>query len=167
MMTVTKEWFRSVMGHFATGVTVVTVRQASGKPCGFTVNSFTAVSLTPPLVLFCVDHQGESFQSVTQAEFFAVNFLADDQEEISRRFASKSADRFLGVPYADGLYGAPLLPGCLGSVECRKIAAHPQGDHTIIVGEVLEARAGGGNPLLFYRGSYSRLESPVGTTPKL
>lgn len=163
---VSKELFRKVMGHFATGVTVVTVRQRSGKPWGFTVNSFTSVSLTPPLVLFCVDHQGDSFQQVSVAEYFAVNFLAEDQEEISRQFALKSSDRFSTVEISDGVTGAPLIAGCVGYVECRKVASHPYGDHTVVIGEVLEAGAGGGNPLLFYRSSYARLEPSAMPAPK-
>lgn len=160
-MPVSQELFRRILGHFATGVTVVTARQASGQPAGFTVNSFTAVSLSPPLILFCVDHQSESFRAMIAAEHFAVNFLAEDQEELSRRFASKSDDRFHNVAYRDGTYGSPLIEGCLGFVECRKVAAHPHGDHTVIIGEVLEAEATGGNPLLFYRSSYARLDRPA------
>ncbi|MBI1954986.1 MAG: flavin reductase family protein [Acidobacteria bacterium] len=157
-MSVSKEKFRKVLGHFATGVTVVTTRQRSGAPWGFTVNSFTAVSLSPPLILLCVDHGSESFRVMAEAEHFAVNFLAEDQEEIARRFATKSADRFRNLAYSEGGYGSPLLAGCLGFVECLKITSHPYGDHTIIIGEVLEAEAHGGQPLLFYRSSYTLLE---------
>ena len=157
-MFLSKEKFRKVLGHFATGVTVVTTRQRSGAPWGFTVNSFTAVSLSPPLILLCVDHGIESFRVMAEAEHFAVNFLAEDQEDIARRFAIKSAVRFRNLAYSEGGHGSPLLAGCLGFVECLKIASHPHGDHTIIIGEVLEAEAHGGQPLLFYRSSYTRLE---------
>ncbi|MBI4463120.1 MAG: flavin reductase family protein [Acidobacteria bacterium] len=157
-MSLAKEKFRKVLGHFATGVTVVTTRQRSGAPWGFTVNSFTSVSLTPPLILICVDHGSDSFRALKEAEHFAVNFLAADQEEISRRFAAKSADRFRDLAYSEGGHGSPLLAGCVGFVECRKVASHAHGDHTIILGEVLEAEAHGGQPLLFYRSSYARLE---------
>jgi 3-hydroxy-9,10-secoandrosta-1,3,5(10)-triene-9,17-dione monooxygenase reductase component len=156
-MPISQDLFRKVMGHFATGVTVVTVRQADGNPWGLTVNSFTSVSLTPPLVLFCVSHAAGSYAAFRDAEYFAVNLLTDGQEALSRRFASRSPDRFEGVESRQGAHGAPLLAGCLGFLECRRVAAHEHGDHTVIVGEVLAAEATGGNPLLFYRGAYARL----------
>ena len=165
-MPVSPERFRKVLGHFATGVTVVTTRLASGEPWGFTVNSFTSLSLSPPLVLVCVDHGTESFQAMRRAEYFAVNFLTKDQEDLSRVFASKLQDRFRHVPHSDSSHGSPLLDGCLGFVECRKIASHAHGDHTIIIGEVLEAKARGGHPLLFYRGSYARMEPSLEPTKR-
>jgi 3-hydroxy-9,10-secoandrosta-1,3,5(10)-triene-9,17-dione monooxygenase reductase component len=163
-MLVPPDLFRKVLSHFATGVTVVTARQVSGKPWGFTVNSFTSVSLTPPLVLFCVDHAAESLATMSQAEYFAVNFLAASQEAISRRFASRSPDRFEGVDYREGPRGSPLLAGSLGFIECRKVDSRLYGDHTVIVGEVMDAKATGGDPLLFYRSSYARI-LPA-TTPR-
>ena len=166
IMPIPPDLFRRVMSHFATGVTVVTARQPSGKPWGFTVNSFTSVSLSPPLVLFCVDHAAESLAAMSQAEYFAVNFLAASQEVISRRFASRIPGRFEGVDYRESPRGSPLLAGCLGFIECRKIASHLYGDHTIIVGEVLDAEATGGDPLLFYRSAYARISpSPTPSTP--
>ena len=165
-MSLSKAKFRKVLGHFATGVTVVTTRQRSGAPWGFTVNSFTSVSLTPPLILICVDHGSESFRSMQEAEYFAVNFLAENQEELSRKFAAKSADRFRGLAYSEGGHGSPLLAGCLGFVECRKIACHSHGDHIILIAEVLEAEAHGGHPLLFYRSSYTRLEPSLEPTKR-
>ncbi|MBI4458655.1 MAG: flavin reductase family protein [Acidobacteria bacterium] len=163
-MPVSKEKVRKVLGHFATGVTVVTTRQRSGVPWGFTVNSFTSVSLTPPLILICVDHGSESSRAMKEAEYFAVNFLAEDQEDISRRFATKSADRFQNLTYAEGVHGSPVLAGSLGFVECRKVASHSHGDHTVIVGEVLEADVHGGAPLLFYGSAYARLEPSLEPT---
>ena len=165
-MAVSPEQFRKILGHFATGVTVVTTRLASGERWGFTVNSFTSVSLSPPLVLVCVDHATESFQAMRRAEYFAVNFLAEDQESVSRVFASRSPDRFRHITSSEGPHGSPLLDGCLGFVECRQIASHAHGDHTIIVGEVVEAKASGGHPLLFYRGSYTRLEPSLEPTKR-
>jgi flavin reductase (DIM6/NTAB) family NADH-FMN oxidoreductase RutF len=158
-MPLSSDQLRKILGHFATGVTVVTTRLASGEPWGFTVNAFTSVSLSPPLILVCVGHGGDSFQVMSKAEYFAVNFLAEGQEELSRVFASKSRDRFAGIPYEPGANGAPLLQGCLGYIECRKTAAHVQGDHTIVIGEVLAGEAHGGFPLLFYRSSYGRMEA--------
>lgn len=165
-MTLSPEQLRKVLGHFATGVTVVTTRLASGQPWGFTVNAFTSVSLSPPLVLICVDHGTESFQAMSQAEHFAANFLAEDQEELSRVFASKSRERFEHIPHEESQHGVPLLDGCLGHVECRTIASHEHGDHTILIGEVVTAEARGGAPLLFYRGSYARVEPTAVTSDK-
>ena len=159
-MPISPEQFREVLGHFATGVTVVTTRRASGQPWGFTVNSFTSVSLTPPLILVCVDHQAESAQAMSEASHFAVNLLAEEQEELSLRFASKLPDRFSDVASSDGVHGSPLIAGCLGFVECNIVASHSHGDHNIVIGEVLEAGAAGGSPLLFYRGSYARVQTP-------
>jgi flavin reductase (DIM6/NTAB) family NADH-FMN oxidoreductase RutF len=158
-MVLSSDQLRKVLGHFATGVTVVTTRLASGEPRGFTVNAFTSVSLSPPLILVCVGHGGESFQVMNEAEYFAVNFLAEDQEELSRIFASRTQDRFEGVPHESSANGAPLLEGCLGYVECRKTASHAHGDHTILIGEVLAGEAHGGAPLLFYGSSYGRMEA--------
>ena len=158
-MPISPDLFRKVLGHFATGVTVVTMHRSSGQPWGFTVNAFTSVSLTPPLVLVCVDHRAESAQAMSEASDFAVNLLAEDQEEISRRFASKLPDRFNSVDSSDGAHGSPLITGCLGFVECKKVASYSHGDHNIVIGEVLEAGAAGGNPLLFYRGSYARFKT--------
>jgi 3-hydroxy-9,10-secoandrosta-1,3,5(10)-triene-9,17-dione monooxygenase reductase component len=163
MTRVSQESFRKVMSHFATGVTVVTLKHPSGRLWGFTVNAFSSVSLTPPLILYCVDHAGESFAAAQEAEYFAVNFLAEDQESISRRFASKTANRFEGIEVREGAHGSPLIARCLGYIECRKVASHRHGDHTIVVGEVLDAEAGGGNPLLFYRSAYGRMGAAVST----
>ena len=160
-MPVSKELFRKVLGHFATGVTVVTMRHHSGKPWGLTVNSFTSVSLDPPLILVCVDRGTESHQAIAAVNYFAVNFLSERQQELSCRFASRSPERFSEVSYSDGTHGCPLITGCLGFVECRKVTSHTHGDHTIIIGEVVEAKAADGNPLLFYRGSYTRLEASL------
>ena len=159
--TVSQEVFRKVMGLFATGVTVVTFRRPSGRLWGFTVNAFTSVSLSPLQVLFCVDHASESFAIVQESDYFAVNLLSEDQEEISRHFASKMEDRLEGIAYRESAHGLPLLEGCLGSLQCRTVARHAYGDHTIVIGEVLQAETAGGRPLLFYRSHYARLGVPA------
>ena len=156
-MPFSSDEFRKILGHFATGVTVVTARLDSGKPWGFTVNAFTSVSLTPPLILVCVGNAGGSFEIMSKVERFAVNFLAEDQEQVSRVFASRVEDRFEGVPYEPGANGAPLIEGCLGYIECRKTASHVAGDHTILIGEVTAGEASGGHPLLFYASAYGRM----------
>jgi len=106
-----------------------------------------------------VDRGTESHRAMAAVNYFAVNFLSECQQELSRRFASRSPERFSEVPYSEGAHGSPLIAGCLGFVECRKVTSHSHGDHTIIIGEVLEAKAASGNPLLFYRGSYTRLDA--------
>jgi flavin reductase (DIM6/NTAB) family NADH-FMN oxidoreductase RutF len=161
-MAISSDSFRKAMGSFATGVTVITTRNAAGKPWGFTVNSFASVSLNPPLVLFCVGNGGESFANVDQAEFFAVNYLTEDQEWISRQFAARGiTDRFEGVAYREGLHGTPLIEGSLGAIQCRKVASHGAGDHVIVVCEVLDAELRDGNPLLFFRSDYGRISTPL------
>jgi flavin reductase (DIM6/NTAB) family NADH-FMN oxidoreductase RutF len=92
-----------------------------------------------------------------EAGYFAVNFLAEDQEGLSRLFASQSPDRFLNTSFRDGAHGCPLIEGCLGFLECKQVAAHEHGDHTVLIGEVLAAQVTGGNPLLYYRSAYARL----------
>ena len=160
-MAISSEVFRKIMGLFATGVTVVTARTGSGQPWGFTVNSFTSVSLAPPLILFCVGNGSDSSPVVERAEYFGVNYLSEAQEEISRRFAARGVDRFAGLRYGEGAHGSPLLEGCLGFVECRKVTAHAAGDHTIILCEVLDGEVGEGNPLLFFRSAYARMGPPA------
>ena len=160
-MAINSDVFRKAMGSFATGVTVITTRTVVGKPWGFTVNSFTSVSLNPPLVLFCVGNGGESFANVDGSEFFAINYLAEHQEGVSRQFAARGVtDRFAGIPYREGLNGTPLIEGSLGMVLCRKVASHGAGDHVIVVCEVLDVELYEGNPLLFFRSGYGKIGAP-------
>lgn len=157
-MAVSEDLFRKVMSHLASGVTVVTTTREDGTPWGFTATAFTAVSLSPPLVLICVADSTESYKAMTDADFFAVNFLSEQQEEISRRFAARLQERFVGVPYRSGEHGSPILDGCLGFAECRKIAAHTHGDHAVIIGEMLDGAARDDRePLLYYRGAYGKI----------
>jgi 3-hydroxy-9,10-secoandrosta-1,3,5(10)-triene-9,17-dione monooxygenase reductase component len=157
-MAVANADFRKVMGHFATGITVVTATLPDGRRFGFTVNAFSSVSLNPPLVLVCVVNGGEAEASMNAATHFAVNILADDQENLSRQFSSRVPDRYEGVHAKPSASGAPLLEGCIGYLECRKTAAHAAGDHTILVGEVLAAEARDeGLPLLYFRSGYRKV----------
>ena len=158
--------FRRVLGHFATGVTIVTVVDGDGRPAGLTANAFSSLSLDPPLLLVCVDHKSQTFPALRDGSRFAINVLRDDQEGVSRRFASTRLDKFDGVAYALSALGLPLLPDALAQIECTKISAYVEGDHTIFVGRVERASAGDGAPLLFYRGRYARLADDArGTTP--
>ena len=157
-MEVTSEQFREVMGHFATGVTVVTTRGDDGTPYGVTVNAFTSVSLDPLLVLVCLDNSLSGLEAFQESGRFGVSILSEDQQQDSNFFAKSGSDR-TQHPYLEGSTGIPLLPGCLASLECRIVETFPGGDHQIIVGEVQSAELRESNrakPLLYYSGSYGR-----------
>jgi flavin reductase (DIM6/NTAB) family NADH-FMN oxidoreductase RutF len=148
---------RRVMGHFATGVTIVTTHDGEGRCYGLTANAVSSVSLDPPLILICVDKRAESHPAFALSQSFVVNILSDEQEELSRRFAVSGGEKFVGLACRSGGTGAPIIEGALAHVECRVIASHDAGDHTIHIGEVESADAGTGRPLLFFRGRYHRL----------
>ena len=156
-MAIDPRELRNVMGHFATGVTVITTRDTSGKPFGLTANAFTSLSLTPPLVLICVDKTVDCYPCFEQSKVFVVNFLSEDQEHLSRRFATKGIEKFEGVVCRPGDCGAPIIEGALGHIECKVVSAYEGGDHTIYVGEIQNASASGDRPLLFFKGKYYRL----------
>ena len=136
--------FRTACGKFATGVSVVTMLSGAGEAHGLTANSFTSVSLNPPLMLVCVDKAIASYPAMLEAEGFLVNILTDQQEELARRFATPDIDKFVGVPTEPGWFGAPRFPGCLTYIGARIVAQHDGGDHTIFIGEALEAELGEG-----------------------
>lgn len=150
--------FRDTLGCFATGVCIASVTCADGKPLGLTVNSFTSVSLDPPLVLFCLDNRSESLPVFTSAAGFALAILAADQQPLSDTFARvPHAARWEGVQTATGRGGAPLIAGALAVLDCTRHAVHEAGDHTILVGRVLAFDSRPGAPLLYYRGGYAAL----------
>ena len=153
-MPIDKNELRRVMGHFATGVTIITTHASSGELHGLTANAFSSVSLTPPLVLVCVDKKSESYPCFDDSKIFTVNILGDDQEMLSRKFAVSGGEKFQGVAYRLGANGAPILEGALAYLECRVIDACQGGDHTVYIGEVEEAETREGKPLLFFRGGY-------------
>ena len=147
--------FRRVLGNFATGVTVITTLDAERRPAGLTANAFSAVSLTPPLVLVCVDRTSDTHDLIARAGAFAVNVLAADQEAIARRFAEdERARRFEGIEWRSGSTGAPVLEHALAWLDCELHATADGGDHTIYIGRVRTADAREGEPLLFVRGAY-------------
>ena len=149
--------FRYVLGHFASGVTVVTAR-VDDTLHGITVSSFCSLSLDPPLVLICINQFVRTHELLPQAGSFAVNILAENGESISRHFASRIEDKFATVAYHTGVTGAPLLDAALATIECRLHSQLPGGDHSIFVGEVVAAHArDDADPLLYYRGGYRRL----------
>lgn len=151
--------FRSVLGRFASGITIVTARDGDDHDCGMTVSAFCSVSLAPPLVLVCIDHAASMHEMLLETSHFAVNILAAHQEPLSRRFSGPDEHkRFDGVGYARGLTGVALLDDALAHIECRRVASHSAGDHTVIIGEVETAAAHSHRPLLYYRGGYAQLE---------
>jgi flavin reductase (DIM6/NTAB) family NADH-FMN oxidoreductase RutF len=155
---VTDAEFRRALGQFATGVTVVTTRDAGGRPLGLTVNAFCSVSLSPPLVLVCVDRRSEANPGLAEGRLFNVSVLAEDQQEISHRFATLGALKFEGIALPNGDNGVPVIPGALAVVECRLSAAHTAGDHTIYVGEVTRLEHRPGRPLLYHGSAYRQLD---------
>jgi len=158
--------FRRVLSHFATGVTIVTTRDADGRPTGLTVSAFCSVSLDPPQVLVCVDHKSQTYPALRERGRFAVNVLSADHEEVSRRFASTRLDKFEGLAYRTGVLDVPLIAGALAQLECTTVNVHVEGDHTIFIGRVEESHVDAGDPLLYYKGKYQRLAKPLpGVTP--
>jgi 3,4-dihydroxy-2-butanone 4-phosphate synthase len=158
----TRRLMRDVMGHFATGVSVITARGPEGGPVGTTANAITSVSLDPPLLLACLAHGSETLSAIRATGCFGVNILADGQRHHSDRFAVKgSAAATHEVDFLAHESGVPLLPEALATIACEVEAIHPAGDHAIVVGDVrhLDHREPGVPPLLFFRGAYSRLES--------
>ncbi len=150
--------FRQLLGRFVTGVTVLTARDADGNPVGMTASSLASVSLAPPLVSVCIEISASAHDTLIEAEHFVVNVLAEDQEELSRRFAQpQSTQDFDGIGWFDGEVGAPRLNGAVAHIECAREATWPGGDHTILLGRVVSGAVGEGRPLVYYRGGYTGL----------
>lgn len=146
--------FRDVCSRFASGVTITTVMSADGKPHGLTASSFTAVSLQPPLILVCINHNAGVLQHFRTASHFAVNILRANQQAISNQFAVHAGDRFEGVAWVVGAGGAPLIENCLAQVECITQQIVDAGDHAVFFGEVVAAKVAPGEPLLYFDRSY-------------
>lgn len=149
--------FRRILGHWASGVAIVTTRTAEGRACGLTANAFTSLSLDPLMVLVCIEKNADTHDCVEQSGTFAVNILRSDCETLARRFAAWEVERkFEGLAHHAEQTGSPVLDDALAWVDCRLVAQHDGGDHTIFVGEVLAGDAKEGTPLLYYRGGYGR-----------
>jgi flavin reductase (DIM6/NTAB) family NADH-FMN oxidoreductase RutF len=154
---VTSDQFRQVMGNFATGITVVTTPDTDGKPYGLTVNSFTSVSLNPVLVLVCFDLRLSGLQSFRDSKHFGVSILSEHQENMSRIFAKKDADRPPDI-FFEGKLGMPLLKNSLAVMECKTVKIYEGGDHLIFLGEVENAELlQPDHPLLYFRGKYRKV----------
>ena len=146
--------YRRALGQFATGVTVVTARASDGRKVGVTVNSFSSVSLDPPLILWSLSRQTPSFIDFTNATHFAVNVLESRQHHLSRQFSTPLPDKFAGVEFGEGTGGVPLLHGAIAQFVCRKVRQYDGGDHVILVGEVEQYKYNEGEPLVFHSGRY-------------
>jgi flavin reductase (DIM6/NTAB) family NADH-FMN oxidoreductase RutF len=148
--------FKLAMSHFASGVTVVTTEH-EGRVYGMTVASFASLSLHPPLVLVCVEKSVKTHDAIVAAGKFGVSILGANQGEISARFASRIEDKFAGIETQPGKLGVPLIAGALTTLECTLQKQLPGGDHTIFVGEVVEAGTREGEPLLYFRSGYHEM----------
>lgn len=158
-MTIDPDAFRSVLGRFASGITVITTIDANGHDLGMTVSAFCSVSLHPPLIQVCIDRAASMFGALVTAEHFGVNVLSSEQEALSRRFSDNDSEhRFDGLGYARAENGVVLLEDALAHLECRVVSRCDAGDHMIFIGEVERASASAGSPLLYYRGGYTQLE---------
>ncbi|MGW1786585.1 flavin reductase family protein [Streptomyces sp. NPDC002143] len=149
----TSEEFRNVIGHFVSGVTVVTTSH-DGRSYGTTASAMTSLSLDPPMLVLCMNKASETGRAVGRSGLFAVNILSEDQSDLAVRFATKEADKFADAPTTDGPWRQPLLNGALAVLECRVVEAVAGGTHTVFVSEVLNATARHGSPLAYFRGRF-------------
>lgn len=160
--TIDNATFRHVLGHYPTGVCVVTAVEADGPPVAMVVGSFTSVSLNPPLVAFFPDKKSSSWPRIEAGGRFCVNVLASDQLDLCRRFAARGGDKFAGVTHRSSASGLPVLDGVVAWIDCVLHAVHEAGDHHIVVGEVVELEVDSADrPLLFFQGTYGDFTSLV------
>ena len=152
--------FRDALGGFCTGVTVVTTRTSDATKYGVTANSFSSVSLEPPLVLFCLDRKTASLSAFEKSGHFAINVLANVQDKICAQFARPDGDQWQGVAHEQWQTGAPIIEGCVSNFDCRTYSIQDGGDHLIFVGEVLRmASSPDLEPMLYFRGQFHELNS--------
>lgn len=158
-MPVTSDEFRAALSRFPSGVTVVTTCDADGRFHGITVSAFCSVSLEPPRVLICVEKTTGSHLALESSKLFVVNILSTGQRDLSERFASLIENKFEGLDFETTIDGLPVLLGCIATLECRVTASYDGGDHSIFVGEVDNAAAGDGDPILYFRGDYRTISA--------
>jgi flavin reductase (DIM6/NTAB) family NADH-FMN oxidoreductase RutF len=156
-MPISKDEFRAALGRFASGVTVVTTKDAKGNPHGITVSAFCSVSLEPPLILVCIEKAAGSHHAFKENEFFAVNILRESQQHYSDQFASYLSDKFAGIEFYENGDGVPILKDTLANLECRLVNAHDNGDHTIFVGQVEKSHVSDGYPLIYFHENYWKI----------
>jgi len=157
-MAINQDEFRAALGRFASGVTIVTTRDKTGRFHGITVSAFCSVSLEPPLILVCIDKDTGSHRALEETDSFVVNILREDQQYLSDRFASFLPDKFDGVEYYLGIDDLPVLENVPANLECRLRYSHAGGDHTIFVGEIERATLSDGKPLVYFYGNYRKIE---------
>jgi len=157
-MSVTQEQFRAALGSFASGVTVVTTKDANGTFLGITVSAFCSVSLDPPMVLICIEKNAGSHYAFEESNVFVVNVLREGESGVSELFASVRDDKFSNLNLKSGIDGLPVLDGALAVLECRVKFSYHGGDHSIFVGEVENVLVDNGQPLLYFRSHYGRFE---------
>jgi flavin reductase (DIM6/NTAB) family NADH-FMN oxidoreductase RutF len=147
--------FRTALGMFATGVTIVTARAPNGRLVGLTASSFNSVSLEPPLVLWSLSQAATSMEAFREGSHYAINILGADQQLLAQRFATRGLDRFADLDFAEGACGAPLLAGAVATFECFNRSRYVEGDHVIFVGEVEHCSSRtGASPLLYHGGKF-------------
>ncbi len=159
------ERFRQVLGHFATGITIITASE-DGEPVGFSCQAFAALSLDPPLVLFCPALTSSTWPRIQQTGYFCANVLTAEQGQLATLFGRSKPDRFDGVEWVPDLNGSPIIDGVLTWISCRILDVHTIGDHYVVIGRVLElGECGPDRPLLFYRGRYGTSATPAAEGP--
>ena len=160
-MSIDPREFRNTVGCFATGITVITTVDEDRNPVGLTANSFTSLSLDPPMVLFCIDRKVASFEAFHANRHFAVNILSVDQRDISQRFAQSGPEKWSGVEFETWSTGCPILSDCVANLECEVDSVYEGGDHVILVGIVQSMASCDGElePLVYFRGKYANLET--------
>jgi len=152
---------RNSFGRFATGVTIVTMRDTDSTLIGLTVNSFSSVSLDPPLVLWSIGERSRGFHAFQRASHFCISVLSAGQSELANTFSRPDGPKFDNVSCTEGLGGAAIIDGAIAAFECEREALHPGGDHVIVVGRIKRVRIGCGEPLLFYQGRFRRFADEV------
>ena len=157
MSSIDSKELRTALGAFATGVTVVTARDPRGAPIAMTANSFSSVSLEPPLVLWSVNRAHDIADAFIEADHYAAHVLTHDQEDFANHFAGERTDKFDGIAYDTGLHGLPLLRDCCARFLCRTEQRYDGGDHVILLGRVLDMDVNAQEPLVFHGGKYRRL----------
>ena len=156
-MTLDSAEFRRILGHWASGVSVVTTRTPSGRPCGLTANAISSLSLDPPLVLACVERGADTHDCIVTTRKFAISILPESGERLARLFATANAEqKFEGIAFREEATGAPVLDEAIAWVDCELHAQYDGGDHSIFIGRVVAGDAHESAPLMYYRGGYGR-----------
>lgn len=157
-MTFSSQDFRKTMGHFTTGVAVLTTCDSEGQPHGMTINSLTSASLEPPLLLFCLNTYSKTAQHFAKASCFAVNILARDQELMARNFAAHNLKEWENISWSFSSLGNPILGGCIAALECKPYSLHLAGDHQILIAEAQKLEIfSTKDPLVFFKSHFHSL----------